>query len=34
MSVSKSLLRMTFAAALAPTLALAGPLADAAKKAE
>lgn len=34
MFVSKSLLRMTFVAALAPTLALAGPLADAAKKAE
>jgi hypothetical protein len=34
MFVSKSLLRMTFIAALAPTLALAGPLADAAKKAE
>lgn len=34
MFVSKSLLRMTFVAALAPTLALAGPLADAARKAE
>lgn len=34
MSVSKFLLRMTFVAALMPTLALAGPLADAAKKAE
>lgn len=34
MFVSKSLLRMTFVAALAPTLALAGPLTDAARKAE
>lgn len=34
MFVSKSLLRMAFIAALAPTVALAGPLADAAKKAE
>ena len=34
MSVWKSLMRLTFVAALAPTLALAGPLADAAKKAE
>lgn len=34
MFVPKSLLQMTFVAALAPTLALAGPLADAAKKAE
>jgi hypothetical protein len=34
MFVSKSLLRMAFVAALAPTFALAGPLADAAKKAE
>lgn len=34
MFVSKSLLRMAFVAALAPTLALAGPLADAARKAE
>ncbi len=34
MSVWKSLLRMSFAGALAPTLALAGPLADAARKAE
>lgn len=34
MFVSKSLLRMAFVAALAPTFALAGPLADAARKAE
>lgn len=34
MFASKSLLRMTFIAALAPTLSFAGPLADAAKKAE
>jgi len=34
MVVSKSLLRILFAAALLPTVALAGPLADAAKKAE
>ena len=34
MSVSKSLLRMSFAAALTPALAFAGPLMDAAKKAE
>lgn len=34
MFVSKSLLRMMFIAALTPTLALAGPLMDAAKKAE
>ena len=34
MFVSKSLLRLTFLAALAPAIAFAGPLADAAKKAE
>ena len=34
MFVWKSLMRLTFVAALAPTIALAGPLADAAKKAE
>jgi len=34
MFVSKSLLRMAFVAALTPSLALAGPLAEAAKKAE
>lgn len=34
MSVWKSLSRLSFAAALAPALALAGPLADAARKAE
>lgn len=34
MFVSKSLMRLTFVAALLPTLVLAGPLQDAAKKAE